>query len=668
MSVALVPSSAFAMDNTSSADSGIVLLDDDESADNPEGNEGEGSGESGSEGNEADEPTEEEETGNYVTALYLKWSADYDGPDEFVGDSDIAQLDTIEIMRKGQLVQLNAYYTDNSGDGVLYETANSDNDMGSIDVRWTSSNTDVATVDTVNGLVTARGNGEVTITAEIADPDKYGAATASVNFLIDGQEGEYVSKVEITDDAGEIITDTIVIETEESVPVYRQLEAIIYWVDADGNETRTEYTGGDAVAPSTSVRWSTGGETSVLYVNESTGRIATQGAGIGSVIVSVEGGVGGATISDTVYVRVDTGQYSYNPADSLTINVSYESYPEEIYQSKTYSLDDLANNLEQITNNYTVINSSWWATIRATGYRFYDLIQYVNNDMGIYIDMDDILQFRFGTADAYDSPISYSYLFGVNRFYYPDYDINYTGTREIVPPLLALAAYTNRGVSYVDPNQELDEGIRFRLVFGVSSPTDYNTSKQVYYIDTINIIIKGSQPEAVNPGTSGGTGNGGEDGEGSGSGGDGFGNTNGSGGSGGGTGGGNGTGSGTGVGSAESGTGSAGDAGTMSTDSGISGGGGIPSSSSGSSSSDEGAEGDENASETSSEDEGEGLGTSGSGTDTDWKYYQTLIKSNSYIGDLDLDNPLSPYALPAGIGAFCIGGITSFIGYRRRLF
>ncbi len=45
-----------------------------------------------------------------------------------------------------------------------------------------------------------------------------------------------------------------------------------------------------------------------------------------------------------------------------------------------------------------------------------------------------------------------------------------------------------------------------------------------------------------------------------------------------------------------------------------------------------------------------------------------MAKSKSNPGELDLENPFAPYALPAGCAIFALGCAQSFASYRRRLF
>ena len=542
----------------------------------------------------AEEGAQEEPERNHVTELFLKWSTDYNGPGEFVGGEQRIKL--IEIESKGQVVQLNGYYTDASEDGVMYETASSSTDLGAIDLTWESSNTKVATVSPA-GLVTPKKNGSCTITARVAKPEKYGEASCSVDLQITGQNGNYVSDVEITNAKGTPVTQTVVLAGDGAKPVYKQLYATITWSNANGEVVKTETT--KSAKCSATYLWSVAGNTDTVSVNKYTGRIASQSSGIGQVMITVNGGKGGRTVSDTVYVRVDTGQYDYNPAESLTLKVAYEEFPDQIIEEKTYSEKQLSQMLSQVTNSYTVIGGSGggsYATIRATGYMFKDILKLLN------CSLSDIQQFRFGTADSYDSPVSYSYLFGSERYYYPDYDIGYTTGKVVVPPVLATANTIHWNESYVNPAEELDEGTRYRLVFGVSNPSDANTSKQIYYINTVFVILKGGPP------TSNGSGSGGGDGTGNGSG--------------------------MGEGPSEGN----GDSGSSAQD---------PSSST-------------------------QAGGNGTGSDADsgtrWRVYQMMSTNKSNPGVLEMDNPLAPFVLPIGIAAFLLGGISFYIGFRRRRF
>ena len=545
----------------------------------------------------ADEPTAgeagaDEPERNHVTELFLKWSADYNGENEFVGAGQPVKQVVIET--KGQLVQLNGYYTDASGSGLMLETASASIDLGAIDLVWESSNVKVAKVSPA-GLVTPVKNGSCTITATVKDPAKYGEASCSVDFEISGQNGSYVSDVEITTKKGKVINETVVLAGDGAKPVYYQLYATITWKNANGDVVKTETTSSKKCTAT--YTWSVAGNTDTVAVNKYTGRVASQSSGIGQVMVTVSGGKGGRSVSDTVYFRVDTGQYDYNPADSLTLKVAYEEFPDQIIEEKTYSEKQLSKMLPKVTNNYTVIggNNGSYATIRATGYMFKDILKLLN------CSINDIKQFRFGTADSYDSPVSYSYLFGSERYYFPDYDIGYTSGGVVVPPIIATANSMHWNEPYVSKDEKLDEGTRYRLVFGASGKTDANTSKQVYYINTINVILKGGPP------TSDGHGDGGGDG----------------------------TGNGSGMGQGPS-------------------------------------EGDGDSGGLEDPSSSAQAGGNGTGSDADsgtrWRVYQMMSTNKSNPGVLEMDNPLAPFAMPIGIAAFLLGGISFYIGFRKRRF
>ena len=529
---------------------------------------------------------------NYVKELFLKWSSDYNGENEFVGKGQ--PIKKVAIEDKGQLVQLNAYYLDNSGSGVMEEAASSGTDLGAIDLLWKSSNAKVAKVSP-SGLVTPVKNGSCKITCSVKNPDKYGAASVSVDVVVSGQNGSYVSDVEITDKKGKEITETVVLAGDGAKPVYYQLYAKITWKGADGRVIKTETT--KSKKCSATYTWATAGNTDIVAVNKATGRMASQQSGVGQVMVTVAGGKAGKTVSDTIYVRVDTGQYDYNPAKSLTLKVSYEKYPDKYVETKKYSAKELEKLLgsKKLTNNYTVIGNDDYATIRATGYQFIDVLKLLN------CKMDDIKQFRFGTQDSYDSPVSYDYLFGHDRYWFPNYDVGSTAEGQIVPPLIATANSMHWDESFVSPDEKLDASARYRLVFGVSGKGDSNTSKQIYYINTINVVLKGAPPSSDGDGKSSGDGNG-----------------DGNGGSGKSTAGG-----------------------------GTTGGG-------------------DNASSSASSAGGE----KGSGDDAEagakWRVYQIMSDSQSTPGELDLENPLAPFAAPAAAMAFVLGGLYFFLDFRRR--
>ena len=590
----------------------------------------------------------------YVQTLLLKWDKSDDrGVTHFVGDNSIVEkaYRQIKVNDYGETVQLNGWYLSTDDTGVAYQTADSSTAIGAFELDWHTSDAAVASVSP-DGLVTPHGkNGTVIITATVSDPRVYqGAApVATVTIVFDGQEGKYVKSVEILDEGGNNIG-----EAWGGVTVYNgqnefhQLHARVTWYNvADGSET-VQVTGAgdsyDAKQVDTTITWNIS-TSSAFSINEDTGRLkTTQYSGNAYVTCSAVGGLGGKPVVDTANVQLDTGTYEYNPADSLTLRVVWEERPDEVVKEQTYSVGELMGMLPSRRINATVANGSRFGVISAEGFLFKDVVTLISVDDG------DVLQYRFGTADGYDNPVSYNYLFNSGpRYYFPNYDIGSTAEGEIVPPLLAYASSFEWNRSEANPSAKLDEGTRFRLVFGCLASGDANTSFQIYYINTITIVLAG----APSTGGAGGGGAGGANGgtNGGAGGGDNGGGADGTGGAGHGK---------TGAGSGTTGKGGGNSAGKL-----------------------DGTNGDGKELAGAEQSTGQGVNVSGGETDAvamteaaegadmnsakRWRVYQMMNKTNSDVPDWDDENPISPFAMPLTLGTFAVGVGATGIGFRRRL-
>ena len=615
----------------------------------------------------------EDETGSqtekyYVKTLLLKWDKpDDQGVTHYVGDSPIVEraYQAINITSFGEAVQLRGFYMSTDGTGNAYQTADSSTAIGSFELNWRSSDDTVATV-TPDGLVRPQGrNGQVTITVSVADPNVYQgeAPVATVLISFDGQEGKYVKQVEILDEGGNNIGEAwggVTVYNEENA--FHQLQARVTWCNVvDGSET-VQITGAgedyDAANVDTTLTWNVS-TSSAFSINEDTGRLrCTSYSGNAYVTCTAIGGLGGALVTDTANVQLDTGVYEYNPADSLTLKVVWEERPDQVVKEATYSYSDLLGMLNTYHANATVVSGSRFGVISADGFLFKDVVNLVA------VDDADVLQYRFQTADGYDNPISYRYLFeSGNRYYFPNYELG--GSRaegEIVPPLLAYQSSFEWNRSEVNPNTTLDEGTRFRLVFGCLGSGDANTSYQIYYINGITVVLKGG------PSAGGGGGNGpqqdlpsgdpstdsadpeenpGDDGSEGGNGSNG--NSNGG------------------------ASGKPGQGGTGSDGSGTSaraGGNGNAGENSADAGSSRGSQArnlmDSQSSEQAKNEPAEAAGTD-VGSSKRWRVYQMMNKTNSDVPDWDDENPMSPFAAPAVLGTFALGIGATGINFRRRL-
>ena len=621
----------------------------------------------------------------------MKW----DEPDEFgqrhfVGDGPIVEDDykSIDIDEFGKTVQLTGWYASTDGTGIVYQTADSTTDIGAFDLTWKSSDEKVATVSP-SGLVTPRGkNGTVKITASVADKKLYQGKvpTASVTIRFSGQEGKYVKQVDILNESGDVIGERwggVTVYNEENT--FHQLQARVTWYDAaTGEETVVETGEGDsysAKAVGTTVTWGVSTSTS-FTVNKDTGRLRTGSySGNAFVTCTVVGGSGGKDVTDSASVQLDTGVYEYNPATSLNLKVVYEERPDEVVKEATYTYEELLELLGTKHVNATVVNASRFGVISADGFLFKDVVNLVA------VDDADVLQYRFTTADGYDNPVSYKYLFESGpRYYFPNYDLG--GSRaegEIVSPVLAYRSAMQWNRSEAIPDDKLDDGNRFRLVFGCLASGDANTSFQIYYISAITVVLKGAPSAGGGGGASSPSGE-----EGSSSG-----NSSGSSESGGSSSGSSSEGGSSGgsekqgdnreeQGSSRKEQGSnrkeQGDNRKEQTDNregkgksrspsdlpGESGGARSASVDAAAAAKAHGDDSSENAEVSKEQSGGQAAGTD-IGSAKNWRVYQMMNKTNSNVPDWDDENPISPFAAPIAIGTFVVGAGATGIGFRRRL-
>jgi hypothetical protein len=436
-----------------------------------------------------------------VDAIYLKNDeAGTDGKKHFVGEDFDSKYKTPGITVKGKTIQLNGYYTTNISDGVRYETADTASPLGPVLLQWFSSDDNIATVSP-DGLITPVHDGEVIITATISDAiseeNKYeeNAPAKSVTIKVSGQTAEYVKSVTIIDADGEVLSSKSDADTPISGKnIFFSFYALVVWHNPGTGTDRTEDTRTDSIT--STIKWTVGGSSVVGTINEDTGRFkSSEYSGNCFVQCSVTGGVDGKAVTDIARVQVDTGEYSYPPANSLTLKVVYQKFPDEVVQEHKYSLTELSDQLASYTHSYTVLGGTRYGTIRATGYLFKDILALEGVDIG------DVYQYRFTTSDGYDNPITSKLLFDSgSRYYYPNWDISSRAGAQVVPPLLAYSSNLIWGVSEVDSTAPLDDATRFRLVFGPLASAESNSSFQIYYIRAITIVLTGAPPAEIDKG------------------------------------------------------------------------------------------------------------------------------------------------------------------------
>ncbi|MDR2671827.1 MAG: Ig-like domain-containing protein [Coriobacteriales bacterium] len=439
----------------------------------------------------------------YITQVLLKDDEPaIDGQKHFVGEDWDEEYKVIHIEQKGKTVQLNGYYTTNWSYGAVYEAANGTSPLGEVLLDWTSNDSNIATVSP-NGLITPKANGTVTITATVRDSALYEseAPYKSVDVVVDGQSGAYVVDVTIIDIDGNDLGSKAggILEIDEANK-FIQFYAIIAWFDADLGIVRFEDTRFEQV--SSTITWALGGSQVPATINADTGRLkTTEYSGAALVICTVTGGVAGKSIEDFARIMVDTGSYEYNPSNELTLKVVYEQFPDVVVQEHTYSYAELLGTLSSVSYSYTILGGqhSGYGCVRAQGFLFKDVVDLEG------IVLDEVYQFRFGTADGYDNPVTYQLLYDSGpRYYFPNWDIGSRAEAQVVPPILAYRSNMVWGASEVNPAMPLDEGTRFRLLYGPLWEGETNSAYQIYYIDTITLVLAGapkSDPTSNNDGS-----------------------------------------------------------------------------------------------------------------------------------------------------------------------
>jgi hypothetical protein len=552
-----------------------------------------------------------------------------DGKRHFVGEDFDSKYKTLDITGKGKTVQLNGYYTTNKSDGTMFETADGAGPLGVVALRWESSDRQTATVSP-SGLITPLSDGEVTITATAAEESKHDgkAPSKSVALKISGQTGAYVSAVTIIDENGRTLSDTNDVDTVISGKNrFYSFYALVTWHDPASGKDRVEDTRTGAVT--STIAWSIGGSSSVGTINKDTGRFkSTEYSGNCYVQCSVTGGVGGKTVKDTARVQVDTGEYEYNPASTLTLRIVYEQFPDKVVQEHTWSLSELAARLPVNTYSYTILGNARYGVIRARGYLFKNILGLEN------VEIDDVHQFRFTTSDGYDNPITSQLLYGSGqRYYFPNWDIGSRAGATVVPPILATESNIIWNDAAADPSMPLDNATRFRLVFGPLWGGESNSSFQIYYIQAITVVLKGAPPADNGKGPNKDPESGGGAGFGTGD-----------------------PGNGNGAGSGSGGAGENGDAGQ-----------GSGSGNSTDPAAKSGTEADRLSAGSKEKLSGDDLFGDSRFSGSNLKVYEMISNSTSNVAPLNRDLPYLPVAAPVAGGGLLAGAVAFFISFRRRL-
>ncbi|KAA6363532.1 MAG: hypothetical protein EZS28_040941, partial [Streblomastix strix] len=196
---------------------------------------------------------------------------------------------------------------------------------------WRSSNSAIATVSST-GVVTAVGDGEVTIT--VTAPS---GISAPFYITVFGQDGAFVSSVEITDETGEEYGTTYINITsleEGSIQFYVRL----YYSDDTTQCNAPAASDYAASFTAGNVSWSLD-STEVGYINVASGNFIPQHDGRTQLRTTVTGAdpTKGGIASDSVFINVATGTYEdgYLPSSELKIKITYSENETLIAKEET---------------------------------------------------------------------------------------------------------------------------------------------------------------------------------------------------------------------------------------------------------------------------------------------------------------------------------------------
>lgn len=350
-------------------------------------------------------------------------------------------------------------------------------------------------------------------------------------------DARYVSGIRIAGPDGEALSGPYVLEQDLSTAT-AQFYALVDVVNPATGATQTYSTKNGSIASQTGdiadVTWYAGD--TIAAIDQTTGLFRPSRYGIASIYCASAAGHGGATVtgSATVNTKDPTGgevRDDYHPQSSIKVKAYYEEDPpadlhddsdKHFVINKEYSLEQLES-MGTVTATYTALSDSAYYTMTGRGVALSTLLE----DAGVNIA--GMSQLNFGTADNIDRPVSSAFIFDTNRYYFPNIDIgSYAGAVQVYP-IIAFESNEIKNAG-TDPNFDMTEATRFRLLFG--STSDGGTSQfQIKWINTLYVVLAGGPPvqpgNGENPGGSnnegdqpggGGISNGTTTGDGSGSG------------------------------------------------------------------------------------------------------------------------------------------------------
>jgi len=522
-------------------------------------------------------------------------------------------------------------------------------------VTWSVNDPSIASMSN-NGILTAKGDGTVKVSAKVPGVNTAGGGDliASVLVKIGGQtDSRYVTGIRIADENGaDLRGEPFVWEPDLTKDTY-QFNALIDVHDPKTGQTTTYSTADGSFASQASdispLRWFVE-DTIISAVDDKTGLFRPLKYSTSYLYVASEAGFSNNYVMANIVVSSKNPSgldpEGYFPQSSLTVKAYYELYTPEEYGNDAYVIDETYSLGEieamgTFTQTYTVLGGDiGYFTMTGQGVPFATLLSNAG------VNLAGVQRFEFSTADAerYAQTVSKAFIFDRNRYYYPNIDINrYNGAKQVYP-MIAINSNQKSGGN-TDPNYDMSEATRFRLLFGSTQGVS-NSQYQIKWINTIYVVLEGG------PSVS--------DGDGSGDPGDGSGQ-----------GGGSGNRPGDGSGSSEQGLGAdGGQAGNPEQ-----GKYGAVLEADKNEKQTKASEGEAGSVNTQSENTARGMNSDGSlSNDSQGKpeqkfsIYQVMNRNDSNTKKaLDFENPFKRAVVPLGAAVFAAGGANALLWYRRQI-
>ena len=436
--------------------------------------------------------------------------------DDILANAVIGYSGTVDMEESAGTLQLVSLLTWRNGTG-------DEDESGADRVSWQSTDTKVASVSPT-GLVTAAGDGSCDIECSIAADQGITDGVdlkATVHLNVSGQsDAVRVTAIEIWCD-GEVVDNTgnPIIKTVEESQLATEvlaLYAVVDVLDPKTNETKTYSTKDGLISKQVEgladIVWSVENSD---YADIDAVNGSYRQNNFGASVVYATWGEGTDYMKRTQATityrdaNPSENQDGFSPQTTLRIKAYYEvSTTGEKFDKppaddagqfvvdKTLSLSQVKG-IDSTTATYSSVDSTTgsYMTITGTGAYLSKLIEEAG------VEIDGIAGFWFQTADSgggvYAEGVSYDFLYGTQRYWYPRAKDGgkerYADAVQVWPIVAWETSQLHRNDGNCQPDYDMNDGRSFCLLMG-GTKEGGNSNKWARNIKTIYIKLSGKAP------------------------------------------------------------------------------------------------------------------------------------------------------------------------------